>query len=310
MRGSIRATMCVGAMACGTLVLFGSPVGATTAGMTRWMHKYGGNLKAVDDDAENIARANASFTSTDVLALARSLTSDSTKLEGLPSMPSHKFEKELATALSTFAKGSIMVQGGVRETSDLEIKNGGRLIGRGIAVFRQLVKELKADGISLSKINAKHTNISGPASTTATTTPTTTTTITTKNHVGDTLSTSTISIQLQQVIDPAHATNEFLQPSAGNRYVAIKTQITNPGTANLQSDANSNFSVIGSNGQIYTATFATITGCTNFDDGEYGLTAGSSVVGCVTFQVPTGVTVSKVDFESTTANTRATWTVP
>jgi len=54
--------------------------------------------------------------------------------------------------------------------------------------------------------------------------------------------------------------------------------------------------LIGSDGQTYTADFDTLAGCTNFAHGQYQLGTGESSTGCVAFQVPTGVTVAKVKY--------------
>lgn len=104
------------------------------------------------------------------------------------------------------------------------------------------------------------------------------------------------TVTLQQVVDPAPAGSIF-QPDAGKRFVATKLLITNTGSGSLTGDANINAAVQGSDGQSYTPTLASdITGCTNFDSGSYTLAAGNSVVGCVVFQIPTGVTVAKVHY--------------
>ena len=52
------------------------------------------------------------------------------------------------------------------------------------------------------------------------------------------------------------------------------------------------------NGQNYAADFDAITGYTNFDTGTIHVTQGDTVTGSVTFQVPEGVTVSKVQWSA------------
>ena len=52
--------------------------------------------------------------------------------------------------------------------------------------------------------------------------------------------------------------------------------------------------LVGGNGQNYSADFDGIAGYTNFDSGAIHVAQGDTVTGSVTFQVPDGVTVSKV----------------
>ena len=42
--------------------------------------------------------------------------------------------------------------------------------------------------------------------------------------------------------------------------------------------------------------FSTVAGCTDFNSGQYQLTPGQSSTGCVVFQVPTGVSVKKIEW--------------
>lgn len=51
-------------------------------------------------------------------------------------------------------------------------------------------------------------------------------------------------------------------------------------------------------GQNYSADFDAITGYTNFDTGTIHVTQGDTVTESVTFQVPEGVTVSKVQWSA------------
>lgn len=78
--------------------------------------------------------------------------------------------------------------------------------------------------------------------------------------------------------------------------MCIQVQITNTGSSTLNDDANRNLDIVGSDDHDYTANFSTIAGRTNFNDGEHTLTPGSSVSGCVTFQLPVGVNPATVQF--------------
>lgn len=104
------------------------------------------------------------------------------------------------------------------------------------------------------------------------------------------------AVTLVQIIDPATGANQFASPDAGKRLVGTKFQIANAGSGTLQDDANNDASLQGSDGQSYTEALDEIAGCTNFSNGSFTLAPGASVVGCVVYQLPTGVTVAKVQF--------------
>ena len=55
-------------------------------------------------------------------------------------------------------------------------------------------------------------------------------------------------------------------------------------------------SLIGSDNQSCTPDISTVSGCTDFDSGSYQPTPRSSATGCVTFQMPTGVTPAKLQY--------------
>ena len=75
-------------------------------------------------------------------------------------------------------------------------------------------------------------------------------------------------------------------------------------------DANTNASVIGSNGQTYTPWFQEIDSCTNFNNGDFNVSPGQTVSGCVLFQMPQGVAVQSVQWKPVLSSTGpATWTV-
>jgi hypothetical protein len=106
-----------------------------------------------------------------------------------------------------------------------------------------------------------------------------------------------ISVTLTQVIDPAQGADQFTTPQSGSRFVgAVFTIKGISGT--FSDDANNDATIIGSNGQTYTADFDSITGYTSFNDGEFSVSPGESSVGAVTFQIPLAVKVSKVEWSA------------
>lgn len=142
------------------------------------------------------------------------------------------------------------------------------------------------------------------ATTVATTTTTTapTTTVTTTPHVGSTLRFqdeygNPYTVELTQVIDGAGGADQFTTPNAGDRFVAIVFQITNIGTSEISGDANADTTVVGSDNQDYSVDFFDeVSECTNFNNGEYQISSGGALTGCVVFQVPVPVKVTQVQW--------------
>ena len=120
-----------------------------------------------------------------------------------------------------------------------------------------------------------------------------------------------MSVTVAQVIDPAQGADQFTTPGNGNRFVGAVFNIKGI-NGTFSDDANNDATLIGSNGQTYTADFNSIAGYTNFNDGEYNVSAGENSVGTVTFQVPLAVTVAKIEWSANGgfAGAPAEWLVP
>jgi hypothetical protein len=106
-----------------------------------------------------------------------------------------------------------------------------------------------------------------------------------------------ISVILARVIDPAQGADQFTTPQSGSRFVGAVFNIKGI-SGTFSDDAINDATVIGSNGQTYTADFDSIAGYTDFNHGEYSVSAGESSVGAVTFQIPLAVKVSKVEWSA------------
>jgi hypothetical protein len=120
-----------------------------------------------------------------------------------------------------------------------------------------------------------------------------------------------ISVTLTQVIDQAQGADQFTTPGNGNRFVGAVFSIK--GISGTFSDnANNDAALIGSNGQTYSADFDSITGYTNFNNGEYNVGPGENSLGAVTFQVPLAVQVAKVEWSANGGfgGAPAEWLVP
>jgi hypothetical protein len=109
--------------------------------------------------------------------------------------------------------------------------------------------------------------------------------------------TGQMSIILRRVIDPAHGADQFTTPASGCRFVGAVFTITGI-SGTLSVDANHQATLIGSNGQTYTADSHSIAGHTNLSNGEYTVRAGEKSKGAVTFQVPLTVKVAKIEWSA------------
>jgi hypothetical protein len=110
--------------------------------------------------------------------------------------------------------------------------------------------------------------------------------------------------------DPATPATQFDSPSSGTTLVAIKETLTDEGPRQISDDANSDTTIVGSNGQVYTFASNSIRGCTNFDYGSYTLTRGESETGCVAFLIPNGVGLKRLAFTLTDGSVdTAEWTI-
>jgi hypothetical protein len=98
------------------------------------------------------------------------------------------------------------------------------------------------------------------------------------------------------IYDPAQGANEAYTPDAGKRFVAVDFSLHNISGSTISDDADSDASVVGTDSQVYTADFSQVSECTNFNAGEFTLTPGESESGCVTFQLPTGVGIKRIEF--------------
>jgi Domain of unknown function (DUF4352) len=105
-------------------------------------------------------------------------------------------------------------------------------------------------------------------------------------------------VTLVKVIDPAHGADQFSSPDTGKRFVGLVFRIKALTGSPQNEDANNDAVLVGGNGQTYSADFDEISGYTNFDSGSIHVAQGDTVTGAVTFQVPDGVTVSKVQWSA------------
>ncbi|MDJ0346983.1 DUF4352 domain-containing protein [Streptomyces sp. PH10-H1] len=117
-----------------------------------------------------------------------------------------------------------------------------------------------------------------------------------------------MAVTVTRVVDPAGA--EVFTPDAGKRFVAVQFRLRDTGTA-VYSDAPSNGAqVIDTQGQAFNSTIADTNAGPSFP-GIVRLTSGSSALGFITFEVPKGSVIAKVQFtlNSGFADNTGQWTV-
>ena len=104
------------------------------------------------------------------------------------------------------------------------------------------------------------------------------------------------SVTLTKVVRHAQGSDEFEQPDSGKYFVAAVFKVH--GINGYESDDANNIALlVGNNGQTYSADFSTVSGYTNFNSGDYSVSAGQTQVGAVVFQVPEGVKVSQIQWQ-------------
>ena len=119
----------------------------------------------------------------------------------------------------------------------------------------------------------------------------------------------TYNVTATQVDQHAKFSNSYGSlTNPGTHLVAVQFKLTEV-SGSESDDANSDAVVVGSDGQDYDATFDTVADGTNFNSGEFDLSAGQSVTGWVSFELPAGVTAAQVQWGGGFDSNTATWTV-
>jgi hypothetical protein len=104
----------------------------------------------------------------------------------------------------------------------------------------------------------------------------------------------TYQVTLVKIIDPGKSADQFVTLEHGSRLVGIVFRITALTGSPQGEDANNDCTVVGTNGQVYTAGFDGIVGYTNFEVGVIHVAQGDTVVGAVTFELPQYIEVAEL----------------
>jgi hypothetical protein len=102
-----------------------------------------------------------------------------------------------------------------------------------------------------------------------------------------------ITVGLVGVIDPARSE---IPAGAGYHYVALKITVTNHAPRAFAGDMSTDVTVVGSDGETYTAFMHPFSRCKRFELDRVALRKGASSDGCVGFRLPDGVTATQMAF--------------
>lgn len=124
---------------------------------------------------------------------------------------------------------------------------------------------------------------------------------TTDSKVGDTLhlkgfkSGETLDVTVTKVVEPAHAKDSFLRPSAGDHLVAVRFRLKNTGTAVYDDSPSNGATVIDKDGQRFSSSLNDSTAGPSFP-GSVTISPGKAALGFITFEVPNTSRVVTVQF--------------
>ncbi|MDQ6838916.1 MAG: hypothetical protein M3137_11450 [Actinomycetota bacterium] len=105
------------------------------------------------------------------------------------------------------------------------------------------------------------------------------------------------SVAAAALVDPATPAYFYDAAGTGQRFVAVKMQITDTGPTMLQENALNDTSIVDSTGATQTPVVTELAGCAAFLGGEFSLAPHSSEADtCVTFELATTSTIKAVHF--------------
>lgn len=132
-------------------------------------------------------------------------------------------------------------------------------------------------------------------------------TVTATNDAGSPSSYDVTAISVDQ---QAQLTPYETVITPGDHTVAVEFVLTG-NTGQSSDDANSDAVVIGTDGQDYDPSFNNVSDGTNFNSGDFEVSAGQTVRGWVTFELPPGVQAASVQWSPDTfsGTQPGTWSV-
>jgi len=104
-----------------------------------------------------------------------------------------------------------------------------------------------------------------------------------------------MAVTVTRVIDPAYGSNQYETASAGNRLVAVQFRLQNVGTNDYSDSPTNSAVVVDSQGQQFNATYTRTSAGPAFAS-PLVIPRGDSALGFITYQLPAGSQVAKVQF--------------
>lgn len=105
-----------------------------------------------------------------------------------------------------------------------------------------------------------------------------------------------IAVTVKKWVDPAQSSQEFVEPQAGNRYVAAQVELRNTGTAAYDDSPSNGATVADADGQQFNATMTMgITAGPEFP-GSVKIAPGGKALGFIVFEVPKASKISLMHF--------------
>lgn len=137
-------------------------------------------------------------------------------------------------------------------------------------------------------------------------------------HVGSTLtltgnnSGEQVDITLVQVVDPAKGKDDFNQPDAGNRFVAVEVRYKNTGTVTEADSVGNEAKLVDGAGHSYDTSFADTTAGPSFAGDQVNIAPGETGDGFITFQLPNADKPAelKITLNSGFASDTGAWQIP
>lgn len=147
-------------------------------------------------------------------------------------------------------------------------------------------------------------------------TPTTTEATQSVAKVGDSLELAgmnegeKMTVTVVKVVDPAEGKDEIFQPQQGMRFVAVQFRLRNTGTAVYDDSPGNGAALVDSEGQSFSESLNETSAGPSFA-GSVTTKPGSTALGFITFEVPKGSKVAKIQFtlDSGMADETGEWVV-
>ncbi|MFC1402491.1 MULTISPECIES: DUF4352 domain-containing protein [Streptacidiphilus] len=133
--------------------------------------------------------------------------------------------------------------------------------------------------------------------------------------VGDTIALSGFEgekadVTVVKVVDRPKGADEFTAPESGKRFYAVQFRIKDTGSKAYSDSPSNGAKLVDSAGQSYEADFSDTKAGASFPS-AVNIASGSSGLGFITFQVPTGAKITQIQFglDSGMADQTGQWNV-